>query len=414
MVRILPPILHRYVFREILLPFTISLLVFTGILFLARSLRLVDLVVNKNVPVEDILFLFSLIVPRFLELAAPMALLLGIIISFGRLSSDSELVVMRAAGIRLKNLLVPVGFFAFIVSLLVLGVTLWLRPWANYQLGVGMFEIAKMQASANIIGGVFNDFGPLTIYPAKAEENGNRLSNVMISDGRIEGENTLFIARHGQIVSEQENRSLVLRLFDGSIHQRRNEEYNVTYFDINNISLPLSDLSEQSPTHEGKKSDEMFIGELIQAIDDTKATQSTSEESKKELASYLVELHVRLALPVSCFCVALCAMALGVQPSRGGHTWGASISVAVGILTIVLYYLLFAVAKAIGEQGNVNPGLIMWIPNLLFFIVAGYFFTQVERERWLAVTERLGDFLKWASQKISFSNNKDTQELSAS
>ena len=76
-------------------PFLLSVGVLTGVLFIARVLKLVDLVVNKSIPLFDVVLLFSYVVPGFLEMAVPMALLLGILLAFSRLSADSELVVIR-------------------------------------------------------------------------------------------------------------------------------------------------------------------------------------------------------------------------------------------------------------------------------------------------------------------------------
>jgi len=85
------PILHKYVFREMLFPFLVCLFVFTGILFLARILKLVELVITKNVPISDILLLFSYVVPRFMVIAIPMSIMLAVLLAFGRLSVSRSL-----------------------------------------------------------------------------------------------------------------------------------------------------------------------------------------------------------------------------------------------------------------------------------------------------------------------------------
>ena len=120
--------------REVMTPFIISLVVFTGILFIFKSLKLVELVISKNVPLRDILYLFSLTIPGFMELAIPMATLISVIYAMGRLSSDSELVVMRSFGLQLRQLSAPVIFFSLMTCALGLFITLWLRPNAKPQI----------------------------------------------------------------------------------------------------------------------------------------------------------------------------------------------------------------------------------------------------------------------------------------
>ncbi len=223
-----PPLIYRYIAREVATPFIVSLFVFTGILFLARALKLVELVVNKNVPAGDILLLFSYIIPRFLEVAIPMPLLLGIIVAFGRLSHDSEFVVLRAAGMSLKRLAIPVLGFATLAVVFALLLTLWIRPLANYRLGLGLFEIAKTQASAGLVSGVFNELGQLTVYAESIEGQGQKLNNVIIGDRSDPEVSRLFIAKYGKIISDPMRRSLSLQLYDGSISEGSGLNFTVT------------------------------------------------------------------------------------------------------------------------------------------------------------------------------------------
>ena len=109
-------IVHRYVFREIVVPFLFGLSVFTFILLIARLLKLIELVVTRGVPVLNILQLLSYIMPAFLEVTVPMAMLLAILIAFGRLSADSEMVALRSSGLSLYQLIAPVAIFALLAT----------------------------------------------------------------------------------------------------------------------------------------------------------------------------------------------------------------------------------------------------------------------------------------------------------
>ena len=91
--------LHRYIFLQVLGPFAGGLALFTFILLIARILKLVEMVVNRGVPAGDILLLFSYILPAFLEVTVPMALLLACLMACGRLSADSELIALGVANL---------------------------------------------------------------------------------------------------------------------------------------------------------------------------------------------------------------------------------------------------------------------------------------------------------------------------
>ena len=93
--------LRRYLVREIGAAFVAGLAILTFVLLVARILEMVDLVLARGVPATKILALFAYVLPSFLELTIPAALLLAIVVAFGRLTSDGEITAMLAAGIQL-------------------------------------------------------------------------------------------------------------------------------------------------------------------------------------------------------------------------------------------------------------------------------------------------------------------------
>lgn len=396
------PILYRYVLREVSGPFFISLFVFTSILFLARLLKLVDLVVNKNVPLTDTLLLFSYVIPGFLELALPMALLVGVLLAFGRLSQDSELIVIRATGMSLGQLAVPVFFFASFAGLASLVMAFWVRPWANYQLDVGLFEIVKVRASAGLTAGAFTELGPLTIYSEELDDATGKMNNVLISDRRDPEQSRNFIAKHGQMISDQEHRALSVQLYDGVIEEGTGLNFTVTSFAINSIKLQESELFEEGNARTGKRSNEMSITELLATMrSENLSGPGATKEELLQHARYQVELQRRLAIPVSCLCVALAALALGVQPVRANRSWGAAGNVMLGISLILLYYLLLALASALGSQRMVPVTPVMWVPNILFALLGIFWFKQVGSERWTAVSQAFTDSFARLAARLS-------------
>ncbi len=398
------PLLFRYIMREISAPFLGTLVIFTGLLFLAKSLKLLELVVSREVGLGEIAKIFLLIVPQFLEIALPMALLLGLILAFGRLSGDSELVVMRASGVSLRELVKPVVIFAAFVTALSLWVSISVRPWANTELAVRLFQMAKQRLSSGLVSGVFNQLGALTIYAEKVDENGGKLSNVVISDRRGADEQQLFLAKYGQIFSNEATRTLNLRLYDGSIHEGRGANLNITSFDSNSVVISESELLQDEAEREGKKASGMSFSELQEQIAElkTKKADTAARDPKLDisLARLLVEWHRRFSLPLSCLAVGLIGMVLGIQPSRGGKSWGMALNITVGILVITLYYFALAFATALGEQAVLPAWFIMWMPNGVFVFLAYYLYNKMESEQWLAVSQAIVEFLDRVSKKF--------------
>ena len=394
-------ILNKYIFREILSPFVVSIFVFTGVLFLAKVLRLLEMVISKSVPIWDIVLLFSFIVPRFLELAIPMSLLIGVLVAFGRFSGDSELIVMRASGISLRKLTKPVVLFAILSCLITLSLSMFIRPWATYNFGRGMFEIAQKRTSSALSEGVFNKLGPLTIYAESIDSDTGKLENVIISDRRNSDDTSNFIAKNGQLISNVDERSLMLRLYDGSIQQGVGLDYVVTNFDINNIQLDIDELEDEDGERGGKKTSEMYLSELSSNIEFISAApKPLSKKDQKRLGRNLVEYHRRFIVPSACLVVAIIAMALGIQPSRGGESWGMIVNVIVGVLVIILYYISLAFVSAIGKNNPSMVWALMWLPNIILLSVGLYLYKLMDSERWMTVSQALKHFFVNLAKKL--------------
>src|SRR2546427_10446330 len=122
------PTLRRYFLWEVTVPFLFGIGVFTFILLIARMLKLVELVVNRGVSPLEIGKLFAYILPTFLEVTVPMALLLAVLLAVGRLSADSEIVALRSSGISLYQMMVPIAFFIFLAYLLNTALAIYARP----------------------------------------------------------------------------------------------------------------------------------------------------------------------------------------------------------------------------------------------------------------------------------------------
>jgi len=425
--------------KELITPFAVILFIFTGLLFLARSLKLVELIVNKTASLLDIVILFSYVIPQFLEMAIPMAFLLSIIIAFGRLSADSELVVMRSVGLSLTKLVLPVLLFSITISIISSFVSLSVRPWANYQLGLGLFRLATAQASSGLIAGTFNEIGPLTIYAREVLDNGSLLKDVLISDRRSPEAQRIFFAQRARLKSNDKTRTVLIQLFDGSMHEGTGSELSQTEYALNSISISESELADSDDALRRKKTGEMSTRELHKEIldlgerlriekeaentrasttlphDETskntseninkkpqaKDSEDTYEKRFKNLSNLKVELQKRYVLPASCLSVALLALSLGIQPSRGGNRWGMTLSFITGIFFILAYYISFALVSALSETRGSNIEILMWMPNVFFFFLGLLLFKKVGTEKWTSVTDTILNFFSHYRNKFS-------------
>ena len=367
---------NRYILREIFVPFALGVAVFTLILLIARILKLVEMVVNRGVPPLDVLKLFSYILPAFLEVTVPMALLLGVLVAFGRLSSDSEIIALKTSGISLYQLLRPVASFAIVIYFVALGLSLYARPWGNSLLHSGLYEIAKKRASAGIKEKVFNDdFSGLVIYVDHIEPPGNTLRGILISDTRDSNQRNTVFAQVGVLVPNERLHVLTLRLLNGSIHAfyPSDRSYHRTDFSTYDITLDLNTALANLRPRE-KDPSEMTLAELQQAI---AAKRLAGEPAFSEA----VELHRKFSIPFACLAFAAIGIPLGIQPTRSVRSRGFTLSLSL----IFLYYLLLTLGESLGQRGVLPAGIALWLPNVLLSGLAVMLFIRAARET--AVTQ---------------------------
>src|SRR5215831_1483253 len=150
-------ILDRYIFRETLTPMLIGLLALTFVFFSRQLGTLLEIMVRQSATLREIGELSLTIIPNVLTFTIPMSVLVGILTGFGRMSSDSEAIAFRAAGISMHRLLRPVMVLAGIAWLGNLALTLWIAPRAAAHSRELTYALSLKQASLEIKPRVFNE-----------------------------------------------------------------------------------------------------------------------------------------------------------------------------------------------------------------------------------------------------------------
>ena len=363
-------ILNRYLFVEILVPFCFGLAVFTFVLLIARILKLVELVVNRGVPLLDILSTFALILPAFLEVTVPMALLLAILLGFGRLASDSEVVALKTSGVSLYQMTKPVAVFMLLAAVATFAIAIWVRPWANGALRAQLFEVVKSRVTAGFKEKIFNtDFPGLVLYIEEIEPGGGTLKGLLIADSRNPQNRNTVIAKIGLLVPNEAAKTVTLRLLDGTIYGVGGSEdsFQKTNFTVYDVSLSLTNFGEIRPKEKDPK--EMTIAELRQAIATTPADGKDRHEEE-------IELHRKFSIPFACVVFTLVGVPLSIPPSRAVRSRGFSLSLAL----IFAYYVPLTVGQTLADKGIWPAAVGLWLPNVAFLAFGAYLFRSAARE----------------------------------
>ncbi len=199
-------IIDRYVAREVLAPFAVDVGLLTFALVTGKLLKLMDMVVNHGVSLGEVCGIIGYIMPAFLELTFPMAVLLGVLMGFGRMSTDQEMTAARACGISLYRLAIPVLFVAMGVYAVSSYFAFSLRPWANSNLRNKLYELSQTRTSAGLKEKIFNsNFPGLVVYVDEMSDVDSSLKGVMISDARDPHNQNTIIAKHGAMLPDPKN-----------------------------------------------------------------------------------------------------------------------------------------------------------------------------------------------------------------
>jgi lipopolysaccharide export system permease protein len=365
--------LSRYLISEILPPFFFGLVAFTFILLIARILRLVELVVTRGVPLFQTAKLFSLILPTFLELTVPMAFLLAILLGLGRMSSDQELLAMKAAGISPSQILWPITAVAVIIAMITLLLTMLARPAANTAIKKELYNIAKSRVGTALKEKVFNDdFPKILIYLEEIIPPGNTAQGVLIVDKRDNLRESIIFGKVALITTDEETSSLGLRLFDGSIYERERSRpgFSQTRFNIYDFKLDLDELISPVRRKEaGPK--EMSLRHLLRIIRE-------KQEQGLQTIPERMEFHQRISfgfVPLV-FCLLGVSLTLLPRSSRANRSWGFMLC----FFWLLTYYGFLSLGKALGDKGALHPIAALWLPNVVVGAVSAHIFRKACHE----------------------------------
>ena len=378
-----------YILKEILPIFLIGLLVFTVILLMDKILKLIELVVNRGASLSNILMLFVFISPSFLIITIPIAVLLATLLTFGRLSSDSEVTAFKASGMSLYQLFIPVSVFALGTFLLTSFLVFYGLPWGNRGFKATLFLIAQSKADIEIKERIFSDtFSGLVVYVDRVPIQGNRMEGILIYDEREKGSSSTIIAKDGFLINNRENQEIILRLSNGDIHRYEPQLQTFQKIKFDTYDLKL-ELAKTFMAIEKKLKDrEMSIDDIREKMEETKRKGG-------DTIPYEVEIHKRYAIPFTCIVFALIGVPLGIQPRRSGRSYGFILS----ILILLAYYIFLTASEILAMRKTMPPLLAGWTPNLLLSGLGIYLFVK-------AANESPSKPIVWLAEALDFIQRK--------
>jgi LPS export ABC transporter permease LptF/LPS export ABC transporter permease LptG len=361
--------LDRYVMREVAGPTLVGFLAYTGFMVVRGLVLFSDLVLQSESPFVDMLRVAAFSLPHIVVLTLPIAFLLGLLIAFGRMSADSEVIALRASGVDPVRFYKPVGLLALVCFAVTLVLMLQAVPRGNRLLSAMRLRLATFAVAQRIQPGVFSpEFGGIRIYVEEATPDRRVLTRLFVSDRSQEEGERLTVAPRGWLEIEEATGRLWLRLDDAVTHHVQSEprKYDISSGTVRVLLREGDPRLGTLPRHLR----EQLLPEMLRTSSDPKKTVFERRTAR-------VEIQKKFSLPAACLLFALVGVPLGIVTRRGGRAAGFAVSVAV----VLGYYVLLASGEARAVDGKVSPALAMWLPNAILLVVGIVALERVRRDR---------------------------------
>ena len=363
-------IIDRYILRELLKIFLITVGSLTTVLYLDKFLFIAENIINRGVSVVEVFLIMIYISPSYLSLTVPISVLFASVATFNQFSASNEWVAMKSCHLSFLQIMKPVIIFSVIAYLISVIIMVYALPWGNYAYKQKTFEIIKKRAHINIQPNILNyDFKNLVII-AEAREKKNTLKGIFIADTTETNSTRIITANKAIVIPNNETLKIRLVLTKGTIHELKDKlnEYQTINFDTYEINLSFPDTAElEKDALVGHR--ELSVKLLLKQIKDFEKRSLPTYDAK-------VELSKKFAIPFACLLFGILGAPLGIHSSRAGKAG----SFATSIMVIILYYMGLIFAQNMGKSGEVEPYSSIWVPNIIIFCVIIYTSYKMQKD----------------------------------
>ena len=429
-------ILNRYIFKELLSPFLLSLFILIFVLLTQFLVKHLDRFLGKGLPFSTILKFLVFNSASIISLAAPMAVLVATMMTFGRLSSDNEITGFKASGISHIDFLKPGILFGIIIVSLMIPFNLWILPEMNHNIRKLSYQISKNRPDIEIKENMLNSIYDKMIFVGD-RINKQSFSDIVLFDKNNNNNNTI-LADKGEFNSL--NDGLILNLYDGSIHENiksNKDEYRKIYFDHYKIIIPYDQINLDNNKVLIRQDREMDYNALLNKINENKAKidslNNNNKSNNEKINNFIIEqkfkaqkldslkkinqinnsnyrntyidvnkiknslnslennikknnkilpilkndinrYYVELHKKIAIPIACFIFILLGIPLGIISKKGNFSISIAVSLGFFILYWALLTVGEFLGDEGKLNAGLAIWLGNIFIGLLSLYLF----------------------------------------
>ncbi len=330
-----------------------------------------DLFLGLEFSILDTALLFLYMVPMFLLMVLPIACMISVFLTYSRMSSDRELVALKAGGVSIYQLLAAPILFSCICLGMTFFISLHGIAWGTNHFRATILHIANTRAKIVLQPGVFNrDILGLTLFARKVDPVSGRLQQVIFEDStRDKNTSITVLAPEGEITTDARTGSLVFHLLNGRIY--REEHGNISILEFADYAVRLDISSLLSGIKLGEIRPNEMDWQALLRLDKADASRNALQRKVE------VEIHKRWALPMACLVLGLFALPLACVFEGVKRQFG----IVLALVFFLIYYSLFSVGMTMGESGLLPPAVGIWLANAVFFLFGSLGLYLAHKER---------------------------------
>jgi len=372
-------IFDRYIGRQVLSATLMGVLLLSGVMVLGNVYKKLDeLLGDTQLPAGVIVEFVALIIPFSLIFTIPWAFLTGILLVFGRLSADNELVSLRMTGWSMPRICAVVFALAAALSGVCYWVNVELAPMAKNRMKMMLYEVALENPEA-----LFQEGRVLSKVPGFVIHTGSRRGKELHDLQIVELDGTLArrVVRAKRAVLETQPGVLdfTMHLYEAEIEafthtaDKKVEKIEFLQAAETALSFPLSRLRQDTVrVNASMKTTGTLWEEVGSRVDSV--TGKALDERAHSLS--LTELSKRYSFSLACFTFALVGIPLGVTAHRRETSTGFALS----LVTATVYIAFIILGDTLNDKPAAMPHLVMWLPNVLFLGIGGWLFHRLSRK----------------------------------
>ncbi|MBW7888108.1 MAG: LptF/LptG family permease [Bacteroidetes bacterium] len=432
-------ILWLHILKKHFAPFIGSFLILMFLFILQFIMKFMDQLVGKGLSGAVIAELMVLNLAWMVVLAVPMAVLVATLMAFGGMASTNEITAMKAGGMSLYRMMVPVILVSLLITYGMIEFNNKVLPEANHRSKTLTIDIRRKKPTLTLIPGLFNqDMPGISMLVRKVEEQTNRMEGITIYNNGNPNKNIVITAKTGNLSFSEDYRKLIMDLYDGEIHELNYSQPNVyrkILFQRQRITTNAEGFDfERSSTNAFSRGDrEMSSGEMLYMVDSLHTLELSISDRIKEInegylnklllgsvpasspvkglwnafeqytsinsqlmfyrnnldgevsnidyqiklqREYLVEIYKKYSIPFACFVFILVGAPLGVMVRRGGFGIAASLSLGF----FLVYWSSLIGGEKLADREFISPWIGMWMANIAIGIFGIFLTYRIGKE----------------------------------